>query len=73
LVIKKVTLRGDSFKLKQIVAYADDDALLARSPKGLKEMFHKLQKEATLMGLSINKDKTKYMQIKRTATKDIHT
>ena len=73
LVIKKVSLRGDSFKLKQIVAYADDVALLARSPKALKEMFYKLQKEATLVRLSINKDKTKYMQIKRMATKDIHT
>jgi hypothetical protein len=33
-IIKKLNLIGDiSFKLKQIVAYADDVALLARSPK----------------------------------------
>ena len=40
-VIKKLNLRGDiSLKLKQIVAYVDDVALLARSPKALKEIFH---------------------------------
>ena len=73
-VIKKLNLGGDiSLKLKQIVAYADDVALLARSPKVLKEIFHKLQNEATLVELNIDEDKTKYMQIKRTGTKDIHT
>jgi hypothetical protein len=51
------------------VAYADDVPLLARFPKALKEIFHKLQNEATLVGLNINEDKTKYMQIKRTGTK----
>jgi hypothetical protein len=71
-VIKKLNLRGDiSLKLKQIGAYADDVALLARSPKTLKEIFHKLQNEVTLMGLNINEDKTKYMKIKRTGTKDV--
>jgi hypothetical protein len=44
-VIKKLNPRGDSLKLKQIVAYADDVALLARSLKALKEIFHKLQNE----------------------------
>ena len=72
MVIKKLNLRGDiSLKLKQIVAYADDFALLARSLKALKEIFHKLQNEATPVGLNINKDKTKYMQIKRIGTKDM--
>ena len=58
----KVNLRGDvSLKLTQIVAYADDVALLARSLKALNEIFHKLQNKATLVGLNINEDKTKYM------------
>jgi hypothetical protein len=71
-VIKKLNLRGDfSFKLKQIVAYADDVALLARSLKALKEIFNKLQNVVTLLGLSINEDKTKYINIKRTGIKDI--
>ena len=60
-VIKKFNLRGDvSLKLKQIVAYADDVALLARSLNALKKIFHELQNEATLVGLSINEGKTKY-------------
>jgi hypothetical protein len=43
-VIKKFSLREDvSLKLKQIVAYAEDVALPARSPKALKEIFHTLQ------------------------------
>src|SRR5215469_13526137 len=71
-VFKKLNLRGDtSLKLKQTVAYADDVALLARSPKALKEIFHKLQNEAILVGLNINDDKTKYMQIKRTGTNNM--
>jgi hypothetical protein len=46
-------------------------ALLARSLKALKEIFHKLQNEATSAGLNINEDRTKYMQIKRKEIKDI--
>jgi hypothetical protein len=72
LVIKKLNLRGDiSLKPMQTAAYADDVALLARSLKALKEILHKLQNEATLVGLNINEDKTKYMQIKRNGIKDI--
>ena len=71
-LITKLNVRGDvSLKLKQIVAYADDIAVLARSLKALKEIFHKLQNEATLVGLSINEVKTKYMTTKRMGIKDI--
>jgi len=67
----KVNLRGDvSLILTQIGAYADDVARLARSLKSLKEIFYKLQSEATVVGLNINEDKTKYMQIKK-GIKDI--
>jgi len=59
-VIKKLNLRGDfSLTLKQIVAYADDVALLARFLKSLKEIFYKLKNEANLVGLNINEGKTK--------------
>ena len=55
-VNKKLNLRGDiSLKLKQIIAYADDVALLARSLKVLEKIFHKLQNEATLVGLNCNR------------------
>ena len=71
-VIKKLNIRGDvSLKLKQIVGYAVDFALLAGSLKGLKEIFHKLQNKATLVGLNIKEDKTLYTKIKRTGTEDI--
>ena len=55
----------------QIVAYANDVALLARSLKALKKIFHEFQNEATLVALNINEGKTKYMQIKRMGVKDI--
>jgi len=43
IFVVKLNLRGDiSLRIRQIVAYADDVALLARSPKALKEIFHKL-------------------------------
>jgi len=48
-VIEKLNLRGDvSLKLKQIVAYADDVALPARSPKALKEMYVLYTMKSTL-------------------------
>jgi len=52
---------------------ADDVALLARSLKALKEIFHKLQNEATLVGLNISKDKTKYTQTKKKGNKRHNT
>ena len=61
-VNKKLNLRGEvSLKLKQTVAYAGGVALLARSLKAIKESFHKLQNEATLVGLNIKENKTKYI------------
>jgi len=73
-VIKKLNLRGNvSLKLKQIVTYANDVALLARFLKALKKIFYELQNEATLVALNINKGKTKYMQIKRMGVKDDNT
>jgi hypothetical protein len=59
-VVKKLSLRGDiSLKLKHIAAYTVHVALVARSLKALKEIFHKLQNEATLVGLNINQTKSK--------------
>jgi len=58
--------------LTQIVAYAGV-TLLARSLKVLKEIFRKLKNEATLVGLNINEDKTKYIQIKKKGNKRHNT
>ena len=70
-LIKKLNLIVVSLKMKQIVTYADDVAFLTRSLKAIKEIFHKLPNEATLVRLSINEDKTKNMQIKGIGIKDI--
>jgi hypothetical protein len=70
-VIKKLNLRRDiSWKLKQTVAYADDVALLARSPEALIEILRKLQNEANPSRAKYWRRQTKYRKIKRRGTKD---
>jgi len=49
------------FKIVQILAYADDIDLIARTTPGLNEAFLKLEKSARNMGLIINQEKTVYM------------
>ena len=46
---------------KQVIAYADDVALMARSKKSLEEGLLALGREAKRRGLEINQSKTKYM------------
>jgi hypothetical protein len=62
----KIDLRGNiSTRMKQLCAYADDVAIIARTQKALKETFISLQEEAERLGLIINTNKTKYMQLTR--------
>jgi hypothetical protein len=62
----KMDLRGNiSARTKQLCAYADDVVTIARTQKALKETFITLQKEAENLGLIINTNKTKYMQLTR--------
>ena len=49
------------FKTVQILAYADDIDLMARTIPGLKEAFLNLEKCARNMGLVINQENTVYM------------
>ena len=49
------------FKTVQILAYADDIDLMARTIPGLNEAFLNLKKSARNMGLVINQEKTVYM------------
>jgi sorting nexin-29 len=49
------------FKTVQILAYADDIDLMARTIPGLNEAFLNLEKSARNMGLIINHEKTVYM------------
>lgn len=50
----------------QVIAYADDIAIIAKSKKYLKEAALKLITGAEKRGLKINQKKTKYMNIDRT-------
>jgi hypothetical protein len=64
--LSKIDLRGNiSTRTKQPCAYADDDAIIARTQKALKETFIILQNEAEKLGLIINTNKTIYMQLTR--------
>jgi len=49
------------FKTVQILAYADDIDLMARTTLGLNEAFLNLEKSARNMGLVINQEKMVYM------------
>jgi len=49
------------FKTVQMLAYADDIDLMARTIPGLSEAFLNLEKSARNMGLVINQEKTVYM------------
>ncbi|GFS48252.1 reverse transcriptase domain-containing protein [Trichonephila clavipes] len=44
------------------MAYADDIDIIGRSEKAVKEAFQALEISATSMGLTINEDKTKFME-----------
>jgi len=49
------------FKTVQILAYADDNDLMARTIPGINEAFLNLEKSARNMGLVINQEKKVYM------------
>ena len=62
----KIDLRENiSTRTKQLCAYADDVVIIARTLKALKKTFITLQKETEKLGLIINTNKTKYMQVTR--------
>jgi hypothetical protein len=57
-----IQIRGTFFyKTVQILAYADDIDLVARTITGLNETFLNLEKSTRNMGLIINQEKTVYM------------
>jgi sorting nexin-29 len=49
------------YKSVQLLAYADDIDIIARSQTALKEAFLLLERAAGEMGLKINEEKTKYL------------
>jgi hypothetical protein len=50
-------------KSVQILAYADDTVIIGRYERAMKEAFVQLETVAKQMGLMINYDKTKYMEV----------
>ena len=49
------------YKSVQLLAYADDIDIIARSQAELKEAFISLERATGEMGLKINEEKTKYL------------
>jgi hypothetical protein len=54
----------------QVLAYAEDLDIIGRSERDVKEAFIKLNNEAQKMGLNINEEKNKYMEITAKPTKN---
>jgi hypothetical protein len=68
---RKLELKSDiSFKLIQLNAYTDDIDLVARTKKAVIKIFNNVREEAALVGHHINEDKTKYMHIQRTGSRN---
>jgi hypothetical protein len=55
------TNRTIFYKTVHLLAYADDIDIIARSKTKLKEAFLSLERDAGVMGLKIDEEKTKYM------------
>lgn len=49
----------------QILAYADDVVIIARTKRGMTEILRIIKEEASKIGLNINENKTKYMRCSR--------
>jgi len=49
--------------MTQINAYTDDVVIMARSKQAMEELLKALKENANEVGLSINQEKTKYLEI----------
>ena len=59
-------------KSTQILGYADDLEIVSRSIRDLRDTFTKLETAARKMGLQINEEKTKYMEITKNQSNNDH-
>jgi Reverse transcriptase (RNA-dependent DNA polymerase) len=58
----KLQTNGTIFnKQTQILAYADDIAIIGRSQTAVRDAYLALEREVNKVGLKINESKTKYM------------
>ena len=68
-VLTQLDLRGNiSTRLKQLMAYADDILITARTKGALIEALHQLKSSSMEVGLRINEEKTKYLKCSKKDT-----
>lgn len=71
--IKDLDIKGSlTTKEGQIIAYADDIVILARTRKKMEDTFKKMRTAAKNMGLLINENKTKYIRCNKDAIHQQH-
>lgn len=64
MVKKELRVEGAIvFKTKQACTYAEDIVLMARSLYSVREIFEAYEEKCQIIGIRINKDKTKYMYV----------
>jgi len=72
-ILQKMNVTGHiGTKSTQMLAYADDVAIMCRSKNALKGTLFNIEKEARRRGLLGNENKTKYMQVARAVLSDEH-
>jgi hypothetical protein len=57
-------------KSVQILAYADDTVITGGQERAIKEAFIQTERAAKQMGLMMNYDKTKYMELSNSPTRE---
>jgi len=72
-VLQKINITGHIVtKSIQILAYADDVAIVGRNKNALKDTLVNIESKARKRGLQINENKTKYMEVMRAASNSDH-
>jgi len=72
-IFQKMNITGHiGIKSTQILAYADDVAMVSRNKNALKDTLDNTESEARQRGLLINENKTKYMEVTRTVANGEH-
>ena len=72
-ILQKTNITGHiGTKSTQILAYADDVAIMRRSENALKDTFCNIEKQAKRKGPLVNENKAKYMQVARAVHNDEH-
>jgi hypothetical protein len=62
-------MRGNiSARLKQLMAYADDIVIIARTKRSLIKALEQLKKSSVEIGLKINEEKNKYLKCSKKDT-----